>query len=173
MTLQRAASFLFGPVNLRFNIMTVVTSSSSLAASLQAFLDAFYRASDARPADPLDQDDATHKAYASFFAGPKFDFLMLTTTAHDEAGVKAWRAEGWKGVQTREHKISDVITRGELRDEDSKGELMLYGTVDYGLENGTSGHAEWAGRMELVKVDAQWKMRFYQVWVVSSGIDTV
>jgi hypothetical protein len=49
---------------------------------------------------------------------------------------------------------------------------MLYGTVDYGMKDGTSKDGiEWAARMHLVKTEkGDLKLKFYQVYIVSNGV---
>ena len=44
---------------------------------------------------------------------------------------------------------------------------MLYGTVEYGFKAGGSLVKEFAVRAELVKEEGDWKMRLYQVYLVS------
>lgn len=51
---------------------------------------------------------------------------------------------------------------------------MLYGTVTYELkEGGGSASKDWAGRAELVDGGKGWKLRFYQVYLVSFCIGGV
>ena len=45
---------------------------------------------------------------------------------------------------------------------------MLYGTVSYEFKEGGSASKDWAGRAEMVKEAGGWKMRVYQVYLVSS-----
>ena len=69
----------------------------------------------------------------------------------------------WQGVTSRKHKPIKIFPFGNSSDE-----LMLYGTVDYGLQNGKSLTADWGARAHLVKEGSGYKMDFYQVYTVSS-----
>jgi len=46
-------------------------------------------------------------------------------------------------------------------------EMMLYGTVDYVLKDGTKKSVDWAARAHLVKNEGVVKMDFYQVYLVN------
>jgi hypothetical protein len=47
-------------------------------------------------------------------------------------------------------------------------DVMLHGTVDYGLKDGTSVEGlEWSARARFAAEDGSLKMEFYQVYLVS------
>jgi hypothetical protein len=50
---------------------------------------------------------------------------------------------------------------------------MLHGTVQYTFKAGGEAGLEWAARAKLVKVDGRVRMRFYQVYLVSTFDDFV
>lgn len=68
----------------------------------------------------------------------------------------------WEKVSSRHHKPLKIFPYGSNADE-----VMLYGTVDYGLKDGKSAAVEWAGHAHLVKDGGVVKMDFYQVYLVS------
>lgn len=67
----------------------------------------------------------------------------------------------WDHVASRDHKPLKIFPFGEHANE-----VMLYGTVSYGLKNGKSSEVDWAGRAHLVKDGGSMKMDFYQVYLV-------
>lgn len=64
----------------------------------------------------------------------------------------------WAAVATRHHAVGKVYPGGPA------GELMLFGTVDYGLKNGKQLQTDWAGRMVFDPQNTE-KMKFYQVYL--------
>lgn len=73
----------------------------------------------------------------------------------------------WTAVESRKHTVPKIFPFGNNADE-----FMLYGTVDLGLKNGGSASLEWAGRAKIVKSsgDGKWRMKFYQVYLVSRAV---
>lgn len=67
----------------------------------------------------------------------------------------------WEHVSSRSHKPEKIFPFGPNADE-----VMIYGTVSYGLKNGKSNDITWAARANLLKDGADWKMDFYQVYLV-------
>lgn len=67
----------------------------------------------------------------------------------------------WQGVTSRKHKPLKIFPFGSNADE-----LMLYGIVEFGLQNGKSLTADWGARAHLVKQGSEYKMDFYQVYTV-------
>ena len=69
-------------------------------------------------------------------------------------------------MKTRKHSIAKIFPFG-----DNSNEVMLYGTVEYGLKNGKEVLVEWAGRAVLTEdKHNKWKMHFYQVYMDSAPI---
>lgn len=71
--------------------------------------------------------------------------------------MREMRKTMWGGVATRRHVPEQVFIGKDEND------LMLYGTVDYGLRNGSKvDKVGWAARMVFVDD----RMQRYQVWLV-------
>lgn len=70
----------------------------------------------------------------------------------------------WANVATRVHVVDRVFPSTSA---ESKNELMLFGSVEYGLKNGKVIKTEWAGRMVFDEVEKE-RMRFYQVYLDAS-----
>ena len=70
----------------------------------------------------------------------------------------------WEHVASRSHKPLKIFPFGPNADE-----VMLYGTVLYGLKNGKSNEITWAARAHLVKDGGDLKMDLYQVYLVCSA----
>jgi hypothetical protein len=68
----------------------------------------------------------------------------------------------WEKVSSRSHNPMKIFPFGSYSDE-----LMLHGTVKYGMKAGGEKELDWAARVHLVKVDGKVKMDFYQVYLVS------
>jgi hypothetical protein len=68
----------------------------------------------------------------------------------------------WEKVASRKHVASKIFPFGP-----DSNEVMLRGTVQYGLKAGGESGLEWAAYAKLTKVDGGVKMEFYQVYLVS------
>ena len=76
----------------------------------------------------------------------------------------------WSRVSTRSHHPLKIFpfdspaTAGHPEQE-----VMIYGTVEYGLKAGGSDRKEWAARAVLASLETggEWRMRWYQVYLVS------
>ena len=68
----------------------------------------------------------------------------------------------WATVTSRHHKISKIFPFGP-----NATELMLYGTVEYELKDGRRANVPWGARAVMAKEGDAWKMKFYQVYLVS------
>jgi hypothetical protein len=67
----------------------------------------------------------------------------------------------WEHVASRDHKPLKVFPFGP-----DANEVMLQGTVSYGLKNGKPASVDWAAHAHLVKQGSDVKMSFYQVYLV-------
>lgn len=67
----------------------------------------------------------------------------------------------WEKVASRHHKPLKVFPYGS-----KSNEVMLFGTVHYGLKDGRKASVDWAARARLVKENDAVKMDFYQVYLV-------
>ena len=70
----------------------------------------------------------------------------------------------WEHIASRSHKPLKIFPFGPNADE-----VMLYGTVSYGLKNGKNNEITWAARAHLVKAGGDLKMDLYQVYLVCSA----
>ncbi|BGP47552.1 hypothetical protein JCM10450v2_003415 [Rhodotorula kratochvilovae] len=122
-----------------------------LAADKLAFLLRFYQTSD----QPTAIDD-----YLAFL-DPDVEFVMGLNAVRGHAAVRKIRENMWGGVATREHRPAAVFTAGGAGDS----ELMLHGTVSYGLRNGTRVESVgWAALVVFADGD-ELKIKRYQVWL--------
>jgi hypothetical protein len=80
--------------------------------------------------------------------------------------ILALRKSMWEKVSSRKHKAHKIFPFGPNADE-----VMLHGTVKYGLKAGGESGLDWAARAHLVKEDGQVKMDFYQVYLVSCNAE--
>ena len=76
--------------------------------------------------------------------------------------ILALRKGMWEKVATRKHKAIKIFPFGP-----NSNEVMLYGTVQYGLKVGGESGLDWAARAHLVMSDGKVMMDFYQVYLVS------
>ncbi|GAA5863032.1 hypothetical protein JCM5296_003930 [Sporobolomyces johnsonii] len=119
---------------------------AALSPAKVQFIENFYRVSDSRDVDQ----------YLGFLT-TDVDFIMGVNAVKGEAAVRKIRETMWGGVETRQHEPEKVY----LGDEHGN-ELMLHGTVTYGLRNGkTVEKVGWAARMVFAEGDAL-KMARYQ-----------
>jgi prepilin-type processing-associated H-X9-DG protein len=142
--------------------MTKVNAPSDLPHALHAFLTAFYRASDTSPHG----NASANALYADFFCADAPLLMGDKTFTGREEYVK-FREAGWEKVASREHVVLDVFPKEKEGNGDA--ELMLRGTVAYGMKDGSNGSADWAGHMKLrwLEDEGGYKLAFYQVWIVS------
>lgn len=69
----------------------------------------------------------------------------------------------WSAVSSRRHTIHKVFPFSA-----QDNEFMLYGSVAMELRNGSNVDVDWAARAEIEKGDdGKWRMKFYQVYLVS------
>ncbi|KAI5449234.1 hypothetical protein NCC49_005213 [Naganishia albida] len=141
--------------------MTKVNAPADLPHALHAFLTAFYRASDTSPHG----NPSANALYADFFLD-NCPLLMGDKTFNGREGYIQFREAGWAKVESREHVVLDVFPKKEKAGNEDE-ELMLRGTVAYGMKDGSEGRAEWAGHMKLrySKEEGGYKLAFYQVWI--------
>ncbi|OCL08089.1 hypothetical protein AOQ84DRAFT_340897 [Glonium stellatum] len=105
-----------------------------------------------------DTPDA-HEKYVEFFT-PDATVVMASKRAEGKAEILALRKGMWEKVQSRLHKPLKIFPYGP-----NANEVMLFGTVQYGLKAGGQSSVEWAAYARLKKVDGSVKMDFYQVYL--------
>lgn len=74
----------------------------------------------------------------------------------------------WEKIASRRHRPLKVFPYGS-----KSNEVMLFGTVHYGLKDGREASVDWAARAHLVKENGDVKMDFYQVYLVRTHIQAV
>lgn len=127
-------------------------ASLSVDPRIVAFFETFYRLSD---------DPSAHEEYAQSFA-PDADFTMGSKRVGGYADILALRHGLWSGpVKTRKHTLEKIFPFGQ-----DSHEVMLYGSVVYGLKNGKSLTVEWAARALLVEYRGELRFGQYQVYLV-------
>ncbi|KAK4046296.1 hypothetical protein OIV83_006170 [Microbotryomycetes sp. JL201] len=84
---------------------------------------------------------------------------------HDCGSVKEWRINSWKGIATRDHTAKQVFTIDQ-----ECSQVMIDGTLTYGLENGKSISVDWAAKMVFATGTQQLRMKEYQVWADMSPL---
>jgi len=129
--------------------------SLQVAPGIKTFFEDFFRTSDA-------PDD--HEKYVDFFTDDAV-FLMGTKKVSGRAEILEFRKSMWEKVATRLHSPIKVFPFGE-----GAKELMLYGTVVYGLKDGRGCVMDFAAKAEMVEVGGEWKMGFYQVYADPTAI---
>ena len=76
--------------------------------------------------------------------------------------ILALRKGLWEKVSSRVHAPLKIFPYGA-----NSNEVMLHGTVNYGLKAGGESNVDWAAHARLVKDGERVKMEFYQVYLVS------
>ncbi|KIW99714.1 uncharacterized protein Z518_11127 [Rhinocladiella mackenziei CBS 650.93] len=128
-------------------------SSPPVDPRIVSFFEKFYEVSD---------NPTAHEEYAQSFT-PDADFVMGLKRATGYNDILTIRHGLWSGpVKTRKHTLVKIFPFGK-----DSNEVMLYGSVDYGLKNGKDVTVEWAGRAVLVEYQGDLRMSFYQVYLVS------
>ena len=74
----------------------------------------------------------------------------------------------WEKVQSRIHRPLKIFPYGP-----NANEVMLFGTVQYGLKTGGQSSVDWAAYAHLKKIDGSVKMDFFKVYLVSTREQTV
>ena len=82
--------------------------------------------------------------------------------------ILALRKGMWEKVNRRRHQATKIFPFGPNSDE-----VMLYGTVEYGLKDGREATVDWAARAHLVKDGGAVMMDFYQVYLVSAMLGPI
>lgn len=133
-------------------------SNPQLDPRVVDFYENFYRVSD----DPSDQ---AHLEYADSLTKDG-TLSMGTKKATGYDNVLELRKGLWSGpIKTRKHTLKQIFPFG-----DNSKNVMLHGSVDYGLKNGKAVTVEWAARAELVEEGGKLKMKEYQVYLDSAPV---
>ncbi|KAF2455912.1 hypothetical protein BDY21DRAFT_349065 [Lineolata rhizophorae] len=124
--------------------------------SYKRFFEDFYAISDTPDA---------HDKYTTFFT-PDATLIMGSKKVEGTSEILALRKSMWEKVASRRHMPLKVFPFGP-----NAQEVMLYGTVEYGLKDGRKAFVDWAARAHLTKVDQTVKMDYYQVYLDSAAIN--
>lgn len=143
---------------LRYNTMSTTSTyvgelpSLTIDPRIPQFFERFYAISD---------NPDTHEEYAHSLTDDA-TMIMGTRTVEGYKDILALRHSLWSGpIQRRKHTLVKIFPFG-----DNSNEVMLYGSVRYGLKNGKEVSVDWAGHALLVDDKGQLKMAFYQVYLV-------
>ncbi|KAE8161031.1 hypothetical protein BDV40DRAFT_269103 [Aspergillus tamarii] len=136
-----------------YNLTSNLTLTPPNGDSMISFMKSFYATSDT---------ESLHEKYVESFT-PDATLIMGSKVANGEKDILNLRHGLWTHVKSRKHFPTKVYFGGER-------ELMLYGTVRYVLKADPENEVEvpWAGR--VVFDEKELKMRFYQVYLVSSHL---
>ncbi|ETI21772.1 hypothetical protein G647_05841 [Cladophialophora carrionii CBS 160.54] len=136
-----------------------VPSGVNLDPRIVPFFEKFYDISDT---------PAAHDAYVASFL-PDADFVMGTKVTRGSDGILELRKGLWSGpVQRRKHTLEKIFPFGTGQDA---REVMLYGSVEYGLKNGKELTVQWAARAVLGEDDdGGLRFKLYQVYLDSAPV---
>ncbi|CAD6579875.1 MAG: hypothetical protein ASARMPRED_009282 [Alectoria sarmentosa] len=130
-------------------------------SSLRQFFETFYRISDTPEA---------HDKYVGCFTKDAV-IIMASAKVEGSDGVLSLRHKMWSAVSSRSHHPTKIFPFAPV--SESEAEVMLYGTVEYGLKEGGSDGKDWAARALLVNSGSEgevgglggWRLKFYQVYL--------
>ena len=78
--------------------------------------------------------------------------LLYTQTPLPQPGLLSLRQKMWSAVSSRSHYPTKIFPfKGGASSTSAEREVMIYGTVSYGLKAGGSDEKEWAARAVLVR----------------------
>ncbi|KAF2267803.1 hypothetical protein CC78DRAFT_530580 [Lojkania enalia] len=101
----------------------------------------------------------THEKYTEFFTEDA-TLIMASKQVKGREEILALRKSMWEKVSSRLHKPLKIFPFGP-----DSNEVMLRGTVKYGLKAGGESGLDWGAYARLTKVDGAVKMEFYQVYL--------
>ncbi|KAF9741829.1 hypothetical protein PMIN03_008316 [Paraphaeosphaeria minitans] len=118
--------------------------------AFKKFFEDFYATSD--------NPDA-HDAYVQYFTKDA-TLVMASKKGQGSEEILALRKGLWEKVASRVHNPMKIFPYGP-----NSNEVMLHGTVKYGLKAGGESSLDWAAYARLVKEEGNVKMEFYQVYL--------
>ncbi|QDS73594.1 hypothetical protein FKW77_001545 [Venturia effusa] len=130
-------------------------SGTEFKASYKTFFEEFYRISDT--------PDAHDRYVEQFTEGATL--IMASRVCKGSGEILALRHGMWDKIASRKHVPIKIFPFGADSDE-----VMLYGTVDYGLKEGGESRVDWAARAHLVEDCGKVKMDFYQVYLDTAAM---
>lgn len=120
---------------------------------LSSFLTKFYKTSDTKP---LGKDP-----YVDFFTPDAQVFIGPTEVCGTDE-IAEMRRNIWTSVVKRHHEFQDVAHITET-------EVMVTGTVEYGLVNGKRVNSLWAAKLVFESPDYK-RMAYYRVYLDPSAV---
>jgi hypothetical protein len=128
----------------------------SVPASVSNFVTELYKRSDVGPEG--------HQAYVDLYV-PDATLIMGPVASQGHEGVRNFRVGAWEKISRRRH-----VCEGIFAHPTNPNEFMTYGTVDYTFKDGTGKNGvEFATRLVLDQSGAEPKIKFYQVFIVSTA----
>ncbi|RVX75875.1 hypothetical protein B0A52_00232 [Exophiala mesophila] len=125
---------------------------------ITSFYENFFRVTD-------DSSESAHAEYANFVT-KSGTLIFGTKKAIGYDQILDLRKSLWSGpVKTRKHTIKQIVPFG-----DDGEQVMLHGSVDYGLKNGKDVNVDWAARAVLAEEGGDLKMKEYQVYIDSAPV---
>ncbi|KAF2738696.1 hypothetical protein EJ04DRAFT_541124 [Polyplosphaeria fusca] len=119
-------------------------------AAYKKFFEDFYAISDTPDA---------HERYTEFFTKDA-TLIMASKQVKGRDEILGLRKSMWEKVSSRLHRPLQIFPFGP-----GTNEVMLRGTVKYGLKAGGEAGVDWAAHARMTKVDGDVKMKFYQVYL--------
>ncbi|PLN82518.1 hypothetical protein BDW42DRAFT_79043 [Aspergillus taichungensis] len=86
-------------------------------------------------------------------------FMLGSQGATGRPDIIKLLRSSWDFVRSRSHTLEKVFPFDSNPDS-----FMMYGTVTYNLKDGRTVPVEWAGVLNMTKVDGEWKMNSYKVY---------
>ncbi|KAF1918964.1 hypothetical protein BDU57DRAFT_124640 [Ampelomyces quisqualis] len=126
-----------------------------LDPDFKSFFEDFYATSDTPDA---------HEHYVKYFTDDA-TLIMASTKVHGSDEILALRKSMWEKVESRSHNPIKIFPFGAYADQ-----VMLHGTVKYGLKSGGEKEIDWAARAKLVKEEGKVKLAFYQVYLDTAAM---
>ena len=90
------------------------------------------------------------------------DHSMKFLQKYAKSEILRTRQAMWSAVSSRKHTPVKIFPFGN-----GAHEYMLYGVVQYLFKAGEQAEVDWAARVVLAEVNGIWKMKYYQVYLVS------
>lgn len=114
------------------------------------FFEDFYATSD---------NPDSHERYVDFFTS-NATVILASKQVKGHAEILELRKGMWEKVESRLHRPLKIFPYGP-----NANEVMIHGTVRYGLKVGGNSSVDWAAYARLKEVDGVVKMDFYQVYL--------
>jgi len=131
-------------------------ANTAVKPGIKQFFEDFYRLSDMAGED-------MHPRYVEKFRGDA-EFIVGSKRCKGSEEILQARKAMWTSIASRLHTPSKIFPFGP-----DSNEVMIMGTVVFGLKDGRTSEVEWAGHAKLVEEAGEWRMTFYQVYLDSAA----